>query len=864
LAFVSCAAIAIAAPKAAWAQGNVDSLDSVPKYALGCYKKLGLSPAQIATLTPSKFDCLSPNAKLLPTELDGVKLDGMVSAFPDQCDNPAWLSQKCYGNSTIQQLPTGNPNVSAVMLCRHKSVWTDDPKKFDDIAIIMHDKGSGNTCWFQALDPGASLDGNNVTPPSLEQEPPKFWMTPQDTAFIRCDQCHDNGAFMHSPWINKSGVVPRKRLGKYNTPGKAFSDAGWQSGKFVSVGNRGLPVRNWQKCTSCHEMSATLYKAPMGMPPTSEEKNGTRGRWMEWTTGAPGKFSSHTSATGQSWRLAGWMPTMCKSGVCYPSEIQESSRAAFDNVYATYLTNLGACQDAGGVGLGAGCDVVVAQTLPGSSGPLVASMTASVPNANATLTRTATETNNPAFDWQWGTLGAQMSDTVSFEWLATGAMYCVVEATFPDGVVSNGVATASNWTTASGKVDVGPFTVAGSYVFDISCDGMPKEGDTYVDPPMASARVAVVVGAAGQSCSDASNCVSGVCTDGVCQATCTDGLRDGSETGVDCGGGSCPACGPGEGCASASDCVSGACTNSVCQATCSDGLLDGSETGLDCGGGTCSACGDGLGCISASDCQNGVCRNAICLAAACANGMQDGSETAVDCGGACAPCAAGLGCNAASDCVSGVCSGGACQATCNDRVRDGNETDVDCGGGGCSACAEERSCNVASDCASNVCTSGVCQATCNDGIVDGHETGVDCGGRCAKCDAGQPCFGPADCKSYLCMNGVCAPTYLGGGSSSNGAGGGGDDSAGNPAQGSGGGGGVASPVQKTAGKDQPSARPSSGCTSSGSGSSGFDAAWLGLGLLVALRRGRRKERAERASGFIDDRRADPRAPMPTR
>lgn len=47
--------------------------------------------------------------------------------------------------------------------------------------------------------------------------------------------------------------------------------------------------------------------------------------------------------------------------------------------------------------------------------------------------------------------------------------------------------------------------------------------------------------------------------------TCTDTLKNGAETDVDCGGGACPACATGKACALASDCTSGECTGSVCQ-----------------------------------------------------------------------------------------------------------------------------------------------------------------------------------------------------------------------------------------------------------------------------------------------------------
>jgi plastocyanin len=61
------------------------------------------------------------------------------------------------------------------------------------------------------------------------------------------------------------------------------------------------------------------------------------------------------------------------------------------------------------------------------------------------------------------------------------------------------------------------------------------------------------------------NCASGVCTNNACAApSCTDAVKNGAETGVDCGGGICPSCGLNSACAVASDCASGVCTNNVC------------------------------------------------------------------------------------------------------------------------------------------------------------------------------------------------------------------------------------------------------------------------------------------------------------
>ena len=96
--------------------------------------------------------------------------------------------------------------------------------------------------------------------------------------------------------------------------------------------------------------------------------------------------------------------------------------------------------------------------------------------------------------------------------------------------------------------------------------------------------------------------------------TCSDGIQNGSETDVDCGGGTCPTCANGKHCIAGSDCASHVCTGGVCQAaTCSDGVKNGNETGVDCGGGTCPTCPNGQGCNVNSDCSSGHCVGGVCV-----------------------------------------------------------------------------------------------------------------------------------------------------------------------------------------------------------------------------------------------------------
>lgn len=148
-------------------------------------------------------------------------------------------------------------------------------------------------------------------------------------------------------------------------------------------------------------------------------------------------------------------------------------------------------------------------------------------------------------------------------------------------------------------------------------------------------------------------------------------------------------------------------------ATCSDGLKNASETDVDCGG-ACApdqVCGDGHGCATGADCLSHVCSpGGTCAAPSCVDGAQNGPETDLDCGGACPKCGPGKTCKEAGDCKGAACTGGKCDSTCTDGAMGGIETDVDCGGSsGCQACAIDKACITSADCQSGLCYATACK-----------------------------------------------------------------------------------------------------------------------------------------------------------
>jgi hypothetical protein len=224
-------------------------------------------------------------------------------------------------------------------------------------------------------------------------------------------------------------------------------------------------------------------------------------------------------------------------------------------------------------------------------------------------------------------------------------------------------------------------------------------------------------------------CLSSTC-DGSGVPTCDDGVQNGAETGVDCGGiTGCPPCAcndnqitiyidpdtwteetswdirDGNGNVVASNgpfgyapgntpftdyaCVINGCFDFTIYDSYGDGLFDGTNTGsynvTDAGGNVLAS---GSGNFGASQTTN-FCVNGT--TATCSDGIQNQGEIGVDCGGPCDAC-----------------------ITCSDGIQNQGETGVDCGGP-CDPCP-----------------------TCSDGIQNQGETGVDCGGPCDACTS-APC-----------------------------------------------------------------------------------------------------------------------------
>ena len=114
-------------------------------------------------------------------------------------------------------------------------------------------------------------------------------------------------------------------------------------------------------------------------------------------------------------------------------------------------------------------------------------------------------------------------------------------------------------------------------------------------------------------------CSGGWCSGGACVECLTDANCSGSR----CIGNVCIEC------INGADCASGVCAGNVCQApACDDGVLNGGEGGVDCGG-PCPRCPNGTPCVDASACES-----AACVDGACACGVDHIVISEVKVGGA--------------------------------------------------------------------------------------------------------------------------------------------------------------------------------------------------------------------------------------
>jgi len=109
------------------------------------------------------------------------------------CGKPEDLYTRCVYHSRLGKVKTGNPDVEILYSCRKANDGSthqnDTSPTYYDIAIIQHDKKTGNTCFYQHL---GNIDGSTLPAPKTSTN---FWTS----SVNYCSQCHANGPFIRTP-----------------------------------------------------------------------------------------------------------------------------------------------------------------------------------------------------------------------------------------------------------------------------------------------------------------------------------------------------------------------------------------------------------------------------------------------------------------------------------------------------------------------------------------------------------------------------------------------------------------------------------------------------------------------------------------
>jgi hypothetical protein len=183
---------------------------------------------------------------------------------------------------------------------------------------------------------------------------------------------------------------------------------------------------------------------------------------------------------------------------------------------------------------------------------------------------------------------------------AVGACEWLVDGPYPPGGTGGSTTTATDGTTTSSSGTGGTITSS------------PGAGGTTT----SSSGTGGGCGAMALGCAFGDYCYMDEC------ASCTDGVQDGDETAVDCGGAHCPPCANTKSCDVPADCESGWCESLSCF-VCHGGVCEACSMDTQCAtgdfcdltnnGGTCTPQKvNGTTCTAADQCTSGLCAFTPC------------------------------------------------------------------------------------------------------------------------------------------------------------------------------------------------------------------------------------------------------------
>jgi alpha-tubulin suppressor-like RCC1 family protein len=170
--------------------------------------------------------------------------------------------------------------------------------------------------------------------------------------------------------------------------------------------------------------------------------------------------------------------------------------------------------------------------------------------------------------------------------------------------------------------------------------------------------------------SDCTDKAKPVCGDGACEgATCRNGMLDGDESGVDCGG-SCPGCPNGKPCKVGADCATGYCADDGLCKACKESTQCSTDTWCDpliSGGGCVADLAPGEACAEGAQCPADACKDGFCCNTPCSGICQACSKDKTgQPNGTCASVPAGT--DPDNDCGGAFCDGAGTCGSCSEQV----------------------------------------------------------------------------------------------------------------------------------------------------------------------------------------------------
>lgn len=311
-----------------------DTYENIVEYGQECAEQAGY-------IAP--FSCLEDSVVLPVTQTVNGQTTEATTAVPD-CDRPAHLGLgdegQCVPYSRLgyakvykdAAYTTPMENAFAVFICRrYKSRPIDDPR-FEDVAIVHHNKATGATCFYQQLYWDDDNDGGRENPRDTRRVPPphevelpadapsyaraaaKFWLSPVETNGFACVMCHDSDPIMVTPYVLQAkdaagrSILPAVRKGKYDNIGAKYPQKAW-------VKPKALSVKGDAACTSCHRLGTAK----------------TCRSWIANSTA--GKITTGSNLWARTFPQSHWMP----------EEHGEEALADWDATYGESLAQLKSC-----------------------------------------------------------------------------------------------------------------------------------------------------------------------------------------------------------------------------------------------------------------------------------------------------------------------------------------------------------------------------------------------------------------------------------------------------------------------------------------------------------------------------------------